>query len=331
MKRATKFDVSPSWKLLLGDMNIDVSLVLAYAKLPADLFRRENASLNPDQYFQFMQAIEQVGEGVEVPLVLAKAISVEAFDAPIFAAICSPDLNTALHRIKQYKPLIDPMEMHIDETASYTSLKISCYGYEGTLPKSLELCELVFFTQLARLDTRTEVKATLIKVSELPDDMVAYQEYFGCELQLGEGAEVHFSAFDARRPFATANVPMWGYFEAGLNQKLAELDADTSTAERVKSALIELLPAGFSSIEDVASTLAVSKRTLQRKLQSESVSYHSVLQSVREDLAKHYLLQSKLSLGEISFLLGYQEPNSFIRAYTSWAGVSLLEYRKQSA
>ncbi|CAI3802168.1 helix-turn-helix transcriptional regulator [Rheinheimera sp. MM224] len=120
---------------------------------------------------------------------------------------------------------------------------------------------------------------------------------------------------------------MWAYFENGLNKNLAKLSTASTTVERVRAVLVELLPAGHSSIEMVAEKLAMSKRTLQRKLTEESENYHSVLQSVRNDLADHYLRRSKLSLGEIAFLLGYQEVNSFIRAFTAWKGVAPGRYR----
>lgn len=128
IKRASQFSVPQSWKVLLNDMDIDPQLVLAYAKLPVDLFNREKATLSPDEYFQLWVGVEQASGEREMPLLLAEHMSVEGFDAPIFAAICSPNLNTALKRIQQYKPLIGPMVMTLNVTDKETKLSISCYG-----------------------------------------------------------------------------------------------------------------------------------------------------------------------------------------------------------
>ena len=327
MKSASNFRVSAGWKILLHDMQIDSQLVLAYAKLPCDLLSLEHATLKPIEYFRFWHGIEMAAGNRQVPLLLAAAISVEAFDPPVFAAICSPDLNTALARIKQYKPLIGPLNLDLRVADHETSLIISCYGYRGNLPSSLQLSELVFFTQLARLATREPIVPTKIALPELPEDLEAYQAYFGCPLVAGDRVEVCFSARDAARPFLTANVPMWNVFAGGLNKTLKELTSSANTVDKVQAVLMELLPAGVSSIEAVAEKLALSKRTLQRKLTEESDNYHSVLQTVRSDLAEHYLHRHHMSLGEISFLLGYQEVNSFIRAFTLWKGVSPGSYR----
>ena len=95
----------------------------------------------------------------------------------------------------------------------------------------------------------------------------------------------------------------------------------------MRAVLLEALPSGESSIEAVAARLAMTKRTLQRKLAAESQNYKLLLQTLRTELAEHYLEKSRLGLNEIAFLLGFKEPNSFIRAYTQWKGIGPGQYR----
>ena len=70
----------------------------------------------------------------------------------------------------------------------------------------------------------------------------------------------------------------------------------------------------------VSSKLAISNRTLQRHLRQEGTTFQKVLDELREELARHYLSTSSYSSAEIAFLLGYEEPNSFFRAFRSWTG-----------
>ncbi|KZM40597.1 AraC family transcriptional regulator [Marinomonas sp. SBI22] len=328
MKRASKFAISPQWKLMLLDMGIDPQLVLAYAKLPADLYNQKQASVTPSEYFQLWLAIDKASGDMDLPLVFAKNMKAESFDAPIFASICSPNLNIALTRLSQYKPLIGPMIMDIQQDNQATKLSISCYDYHEDLPLSLSLSELVFFTQLARLATREKIIPLAIELPELPHNLNDYEAYFGCRLTKAKALSIHFRAEDADKPFLTQNLIMWEFFEDKLNQKLADLDSNAKTVDRIRAVLLESLPSGKSSIEHIANKLAMSKRTLQRKLTAETETYQSVLQSVRSELADHYLKKSKMSLSEISFLLGFNEVNSFIRAYSAWKGVSPGHYRE---
>ena len=46
------------------------------------------------------------------------------------------------------------------------------------------------------------------------------------------------------------------------------------------------------------------------------------------EIAKYYIKNTDMSTDDISFLLGYQELNSFLRAFSIWTGISVSEYKK---
>ena len=329
MKNATHFTVQRSWKILLTDMGLNPAHVLALAGLPADLFVRKEATLSPADYFNLWIGLEQIAGAEELPLMVGQAISVEAFDPPIFASLCSPDLNTALQRLAKYKPLIGPMTMEVNIGRTQTSAILDCYGYADQIPRSLAATELVFFTQLARLATRVKVVPVVLELPQLPKNRTPYEVYFGNPVRPGKAIRIGFSARDAARPFLTEDTAMWDFFEAGLKQRLSDLETETTVTQRVGCALLEMLPGGQSTIEEAARRLAMSKRTLQRQLSQESSSYKEVLNSTRQALAQHYLARSAISPPEISFLLGYQDSNSFLRAFKSWTGTTPGEYRNE--
>jgi AraC-like DNA-binding protein len=90
------------------------------------------------------------------------------------------------------------------------------------------------------------------------------------------------------------------------------------------------LPSGEFTIDDVSKKLGYSKRTLQRKLSSENTTFQKQLNSVCEVLAKNYLQTTDMTANDIAYLLGYQELNSLLRAFTSWTGKSINEYKKNA-
>jgi AraC-type DNA-binding domain-containing proteins len=101
---------------------------------------------------------------------------------------------------------------------------------------------------------------------------------------------------------------------------LNELDATATTTQRVQALLLELIPSNIATIDEVADRLAMSKRTLQRRLENEGENFRALLNETREKLARHYLKETSLSGGEIAFLLGFEDPNSFYRAFQDWTG-----------
>lgn len=325
-----RFQIGPGWRILLIDVGIAPEAALRRAQLPVDLCSRKDASLSSREYFRLWKAMEDLGGGSALVMRILDKMSVEAFDPAIFAALCSPNLEVAARRISELKPLIGPIRLDVETTADTLTLKIDFLDRETTVPGSLIAIELGFFVQLARIATRTRVVARSVTT---PDDLPhldGYTDFLGVTPRRGNGISISFSMTDARRPFVTANDAMWEVFKPELRRRLVHLSSEASMAERVRAALLESIPSGQSSADDVARRLAVSKRTLQRRLEEENASFKAILSDVREQLARHYVSNSHLPYGQISFLLGYRDPNSFFRAFNAWTGMTPDTARTQA-
>ena len=90
----------------------------------------------------------------------------------------------------------------------------------------------------------------------------------------------------------------------------------------MKNTLKPLLAGQRPSILEVARELNLSARTLQRRLTEAGLTFQQVLVEAGRELARHYLLQSSLELNEAAYLLGYENANSFFRAFRHWEGTS---------
>lgn len=313
------YALNPGWAALLSDIGIDRSNVLRRAGLPEDLTAHGPIALAQDAFFRLWGALEAEANDPSLPVRIGQAITVEVFDPAIFAAICSPNLAIAAQRIAQHKPLICPIRVDLLQRAD--SLTVSYRWPAGARPPaSLVLTDLVFWVALARIATRHPVRPLQVTAPLLPADQAAFIAYFGMPVALGERQTIVFAAEDTARPFLTVNPQLWEFFEPELRKRLNELDAGAATSERVRSVLLELLPAGQASIDAVARRLAISPRTLQRRLGAEGASFQDILSQTREALARHYLGRSELPAAEIAFLLGYEDPNSFYRAFRDWTG-----------
>lgn len=322
MKKEIRFEVDAGWKLLMNALEIDGNAVLKRAELPADLLSRKDNSLSTDAYFRLWRALDFVSGDPKLPLRIIQALTTEAFNPPIFAAYCSPNLNTALKRLRDFKPLIGPMKLELEQTDAHTRMELSFLEKNLEPPTALTGTELGFFVEIARMATRERiVPLQVVTPADLPE-IDAYTEYFGIEPVRGKHIAITFSAEDAAKPFLSENKQMWEFFEPGLRKRLSEICANDGMVPRVKAALLEMLPSGQSSVDEVASRLLVSRRTLQRRLNEEETNFKNVLANVREELARHYITQSELPYVQISFLLGYEDPNSFFRAFSSWTGTT---------
>ncbi|MDH0866690.1 AraC family transcriptional regulator [Mitsuaria sp. GD03876] len=323
------YALDTTWRTLLSDLGVSSANVLRRAGLPDDLLRQPSARLPAADYYRLWSGIEAEMGDAPLPLRLCEAVRSESFSPVLFAALCSPDLSVAAQRIARFKPLIGPIRLQVDDTDGGVGLTFAWLDEPLRPPRSMVLMELLFCVALARMGTRAPVRPVAVTTTEPPSPAAPYEDFLGARIRRGPAHRVAFSAEDAHRPFLTSNDAMWRAFEPSLRERLADLQARAGTASRVRAVLLEGLPSGLPGIDDVARRLAVSKRTLQRRIEAEGTSYQKILNDTRLDLARHYLEKTALSHAEISFLLGFDETNSFYRAFKAWTGLTPDAARRQ--
>jgi len=94
----------------------------------------------------------------------------------------------------------------------------------------------------------------------------------------------------------------------------------------VENSIAPLLPHGKARVPEIARRLGMSPRTLQRRLAAEGLTFATVIDRLRADLARRYL-QDNLPISKIAWLLGYREVSAFTHAYKRWTGRSPREAR----
>lgn len=316
-----KYAFDKGWNALFNDLNISSQAVLRHAQLPLDLFSRRSIMVTADEFFRFWDAVEFVIRDKPLfPLSFVKNISAETLNPALFAAFSSDNLNIALHRIAKYKPLVAPLNMRVEQSTSQTRIEFTNASPIHAVSKTLILIELGFWVQVNRIATRENVAPKSVHTTFLPPEIAAYEAFFGTSIRQGDFNGLIFNAVDAQKPFLTTNHAMWSMLEPELNKRLQDITQTSLYTERVRACLMEILASGHYSMNDVASKLAISNRTLHRRLKDEGTTYQKILDELREELARNYLTTSEYSSIEIAFLLGYEETNSFYRAFRSWTG-----------
>lgn len=318
--------VGAAWRVMLRDLGLDERSVLKRAGQPRTLFEGAGSRIDLDDYYALLEAVEEDYGDPSLALRVGQIVSVELFDPALFAALCSPDFNTAATRLGEFKRLVGAFSLDVDVLSEDTRVDFRC-AYRPDLPASRGLAELVFLLAFVRRATRHPVSARRVTVQRLPTEVGPYEAFFGTPLTAGERFSLTLAARDARRPFLTENAGMWSSLEPLLRRRMAEAGEVRSMRDRVEEALLELLPSGRTQMGDAARELGVSTRTLQRRLAAEDTTWLEVLNATRERLATHYLRSSEMSPAEVSFLLGYKDPNSLFRAFHRWTGTTPESFR----
>jgi AraC-like DNA-binding protein len=314
------FRVEPFWQVMLSTLGLAPGTLARRAGLTDQIFSPQPEKVDLEGWAALWDALAKEVPRPTLALEIGQALSFDAFDPALFATHCAANLREAAERLARYKPLIGPCRLRL---AQGRDLAIGCDVVGMPYPPALwGLAELVVWVSLARHCTATRIVPKRVRAPVLPSDPMAYTAFFGVPITPGPRFEVLFWARDAERPFEATDASRWQFFEPVLTRRLTELKAETPTRERVRAALFELLPTGQNQLAQVAKRLAMSSRSLQRRLAHEGTTFRKVLEETRAQLATHYLKQSELTSAEIAFLLGYDDPNSFFPAFRAWTGIT---------
>lgn len=314
--------------MLLSDLGLDEVAILRRSGQPESLLQGGGSRITLDDYYTLHRVVADEADDPAFALRTGQIYSVELFDPALFAALCSPDMNTAATRMGQFKRLVGPFSLDVSVLREQTRIEYRC-KHRPDVPWALALSELVFLVAFARRATRHEVRPLRLAVREAPSDPEPYQAYFGCPVERGDVCTLVLSAGDASRPFLTHNDRMWETFEPSLRRRMAEAEDSRSASAQVETVLFELLPSGRTELKDVAKALGIGTRTLQRRLADEDTTWLAVLGQTRERLARHYLQTTEMSPAEVSFLLGFEDPNSLFRAFHRWTGTTPESWRAE--
>lgn len=199
---------------------------------------------------------------------------------------------------------------------------------EAAPPVLLEMCFAILLS-LARHGTGQVLTPVRVEFVEPRKHGRAIERHFGCPIVFGAGRDaLIFRAEDRDVPLVTQNAELLAILIPHFEKELEACKTEDSFTELVRGAIQQRLSVHRPGIEEVAVDLHMSSRTLQRKLREQNTSYYAVLDDVRHRMARQYLRQSHLELNEAAYLLGYEDANSFIRAFRSWEGMPPGQWRE---
>ncbi len=161
-----------------------------------------------------------------------------------------------------------------------------------------------------------------------PETRAEYERIFNCPVRFGR--KDNSMTLDMRMgslPVRMANPSLLEHFEQYARDFIAQMERNDATTQAVTKIILARLDDESLSIEKVAREMAVSVRTLQKRLEAEGIVFSDLLRDIRQRLAKKYLREN-YSVEQITYLLGFSEPSVFRKSFKKWLGVTPREYRE---
>jgi len=323
------FRVRGNLRTKLEEAGVDVSAVLRRAGLAQNLFDQSRILVSTGELFALWQAIGEVSQDPAIGLNLAIETRTERFHPMGIAALSTDCLGAAVERMARYKRLAAPEEILHEKDDQEWSIRFRWTLAVDVEPQVLiEYCFACLLT-IARHGSGTRISPVRVELVQPRQHTRALERFFGCPIVCGASRNaLVFRASDAACPFVTRNAELLDMLAPQLEQELKQHGGEDSFIELVRGAVQQRLTGHRPNVEDIASALHMSPRTLQRRLQCAGSSFQRVLEEARHQMARYYLGNSVLELNEAAYLLGYEDANSFARAFRGWEGVPPGHWRE---
>ncbi|MBB4234471.1 AraC family transcriptional regulator [Rhizobium esperanzae] len=149
------------------------------------------------------------------------------------------------------------------------------------------------------------------------------QRMFGAPVQFNQTRNcIVIDRRDAERQYRIEDRDFINVLNQHMASVIASSNQDVSATEQVRALISVRLGLASVELNDLAAEMAITPRTLQRRLAEENTSLRTILKDYREQMAIAYLTQGNMTAEAISTALGYAESTVFSRAFKSWTGSS---------
>jgi AraC-like DNA-binding protein len=306
------FKISSALQTGLKAVGIDLAVLLRKSGLPLTLWTTGQGMVTTEQHFRLWRMVRDLCEDPAIGLKLPGLIPVEQHHPAIIAMHHARTFRDALQRFARYKILC-------------------CFSRETPPPLLLDVAFMAS-VEMGRCGAQKPLLRPLrLELSRSAEHGEMYEAAFGCPVKFKAKRDaIIFRSSDLDLPFVGYNAELLEMLTPQLDQQLAPHKKKQSCTDQVKWVLKRLLGGPRPEINEVAKELGMSSRTLQRRITDEGTSYRQLLNDARHELARFYLKEPSLSVSEIAYLLSYEDPSSFFRAFHEWERTTPSEWKTAS-
>jgi len=320
--------ISSTWAKRFAEQKIAVSTLLRRAGLPAGLFEQEKAYVTTSELFALWRSVGEMSSDPGIGLKLGAETRLARSHPAAIAVMCSRTFEDALLRLGRYKQLTCPEEIRVHRKAQETAVEF--FYLEAREPQPAVLVDMVlsWILGVGRQGTDGQITPLRVELARPVKHRALLESHFGCRVRFkADRNALVFRSSDLNRAFVTHNEELLSVLGTHVESELKARNASVTVREQVKQTLTRLLAGKRPALQDVAQELGLSARTLQRRLTDAGITFQQLVEDTRRELAHHYLKQRSVELNEAAFLLGFEDANSFFRAFQGWEGTSPTVWR----
>jgi AraC-like DNA-binding protein len=285
-----------------------------------------------DAYYDLLERIAgKMENAFELPLRVGPLMRPDDYGALGLAWKSAPTIRSSLERVERYCRLwTDNLTYEIRDRDDGIDFIVHRFGERRLGMRLSNEATLASATSLIRQTSSPRFRPrTVFLKHAAPKSISAHERYFGCPVRYASGRDaLSISSEVLDRPNHLADDGISRFLISHLEAELESLGNEVPVETLVEREISRSLSEGIPRMADVARRLAMSERTLHRRLSERSVSFKSLVASTRRHVAENLLRESQYPVTQVAFLTGFSEQSAFHRAFKRWTGNTPAAFRK---
>jgi len=311
----------------LERLGYDLDSLLSSVGLKRTDVENPNAYISPRACSTLLARADEEGRVPNLPLQLA--ILTPAGLSPLldYLVASSASVEQGLDRLSRYLRIVNPTVRFVVQDHR-SAARVTVERTSG--PFEAELCVSLSLLRFVR-ETDGGLKPAYACFTHEPKDIMEYRRVFGCPVRARASWNGWALSKTAMRiPLRRSDPELGRWLESQAAEIIARQPKGGDIREEVIAILTMQATVGELGLNTVARRLAITPRTLQRRLARAGTSFEILCDQTRKAAAETYLTNTTLSISEVTYLLGYSEPAAFHRACRRWfGGITAQAFREQ--
>jgi AraC-like DNA-binding protein len=308
---------------------IDVAPLMAKAGVTRRQIDEEDVGLTAAGQIKLVGLIADALQDDLLGFHLARDADLREIGLLYYVLNSSDLLGDALRRAERYCTIINEgVRLRVREGREL-ALAVTYVGVERLSDRHQIEAWVTFLVRICRQITDRYLRPSCVSfIHRREGGCPEMDAFMGREVTFGADAdEVTFLGTVRQLPILGADPYLNRLLVKYCDEARSHRAASGTFRVSVENAIAPLLPHGKARAPEIASRLGVSPRTLVRRLAVEGLTFSTVLDRLRADLARRYLQDKDLPISKVAWMLGYREVSAFTHAYKRWTGRTPREAR----
>ena len=312
--------------------SVDARALLRSVGLDPDDGLDVTVQVAAEAYYDLLERIARsMDRGHTLPLCVGPLMRPDDYGALGLAWKSAPTIRQSLERVARYCRLwTDNMTYELRPRDGGADFLLHRAGRRRLGMRLSNEATIASATSLIRQTSSPHFCPQAVNLRHAaPSTTADHARYFGCPVHFeaeDDAIAIGDDALDRANYLADDGISR--FLIAHLDSEIEAIGDEGAVETLVQRAVSRSLSEGVPKMSTIARRLAMSERTLQRRLAAKRLTFKGLVERTRRQLAERLLHERRYALSEVAFLTGFSEQSAFNRAFKRWFGATPTAFRE---